>query len=98
LGILLVAGAGVYGLMRSRKTAGAMALTGSALAAFVWLIDSATTLAQLWASIRRGFSMTQIGLFVTASGCVGRVLDLAAWALIAAALVVAMRNQSHADG
>ena len=98
LGVLLVAGAGIWGLTRPRKAAGTLALTGAGLAALIWLGGSTLSVMSLLASVRRDFSAAQLGPVLATSGCVTGVLDLVAWALIAAALVVAMRNQSHADG
>lgn len=97
LGILLVAGAGIWGLTRPRKAAGALALAGAGLAALIWLVSGSMSLLPVLASTRRSLSLAQIGAIVGASGCVIGVLDLIVWALIAAALFVAIRGQKGAN-
>jgi hypothetical protein len=96
LGILLVAGTAVWGLTRPRKTTGALALAGSGLATLIWLAGSTLSLLPLW-NARRGISLTQLGALYAVSGCVTGLLDMVAWALIAAALFVAIRDQKHVD-
>jgi len=96
LGILLAMGAAAWGLTRPRKAAGALALAGSGLAALIWLWNSAMSLAPL-SSARSGVPASRIGMLMGVSSCATALLDLAAWALIAAALLVAIRDQKRAD-
>jgi hypothetical protein len=85
-------------LQRLPHLLGALLVAGAGLAALIWRVGSTLSAMSLLASVRRDFSAAQLGPVLATSGCVTGVLDLVAWVLIAAALVVAMRNQSHADG
>ena len=96
VGVLLVMGVGIWGVTRKTKTAGGLALGGASLAALVWVISGAMALLPVWL-VGRGRSMLEIAPFMSVFNCVGSVLDVIAWALVAAALFVAIRNQANVD-
>ncbi len=98
LGFLFVAAAGFYGLSRPYKLPGLLALLGAGLGLLAWLATGLVSLypfllarrARLGPGFDGGFGIASAG------ACLGGLVELAAWALIAAALVLGMRGERRA--